>query len=189
MVRFLLAVVLVTYWVHSPAIKLDPKCHELYAQFNQPNLPYEVAGQLAGSMHEAQCWPVLMGIDVGAPTSILPAITNCATLRPHIMEFGAKYDNDPGWHWIKLYEAEAIAVINDKELITAMAMHRRIALHRGQDPNLKYGVLLDETLPAGVTRVLECEAQVRTTSNGMQLLYLYLDRDADGEEFYGFMYL
>ena len=189
-IRVLGLAVLLAFGMNVKAAELNPICHTLYNQFTQGNLPYEVAGQLAGSMYEAQCWPILMGLEVAtAPPNVLPAITSCETLRPHIMEFGAKYDNDPGWHWVKLYVPEAINVINDKELLAAMAMHRRVALHRGQDPNLKYGALLDSMLPKGVTRVLECEAQVRTAGNGMHLLYLYLDRDSDGEEFYGYLYL
>ena len=100
-------------------------------------------------------------------------------------DYGRTLDEKPSWHWIKLYTAAPVSIINDAEKLQnlknaraiqtlAAATNRHAGIFEGRG---KYDAILDG-LVAGSTRVLECEAQVRTVGNGAIELYMYLDRDA-----------
>lgn len=154
-------------------------CQEIYSDFqtrsasiavwdgNVPTLAAIAMGRLAWNMERHGCWPALQGAGMAA----LPAITNCSSLEPHVFEFGRAYDQDPGWHWLKVYEPRPVP---DKP-------------SRSETMALMSAMMSAPVSPNG-SRVLACIGKVQTAGNGLKSLYFYLDRDADGEEFYGYTY-
>ena len=186
---------MVLFSISAKAFELDPICHQLYGLFQMPDLTYEDVGKIADRMHQNNCWPAMQGLTPDM-SSAPPPITDCDSLRTAVWDYGRTLDEKPSWHWIKLYTAAPVSIINDAEKLQnlknaraiqtlAAATNRHAGIFEGRG---KYDAILDG-LVAGSTRVLECEAQVRTVGNGAIELYMYLDRDADGEELFGYVYL
>ena len=182
--------------VNVRGVELNPTCHRLYEMFQMSDLTYEDVGKIADHMHKNNCWPAMQGIVPDTALNAPPPITDCTSLRAAVWDLGSARDNDSQWHWIKLYPATPVSIINDPERLKnlqnargirtlAAATNRHAGIFEGRG---KYDALLDDLI-AGSTRVLECEAQVRTVGHGAVQLYMYLDRDADGEELYGYVYI
>ena len=179
---------MVLFSISAKASELNPVCHQLYEMFQMPDLTYEDVGKIADHMHKNNCWPALQET-ASDNASAPPLITDCASLRAAVWDLGATGDKDSSWHWIKLYDAKPISIVNNGEAIGGILRQRSIARKNPGFPRSKYDALLDTVLVEGSTRVLECEAQVNTIGHGAIWLYLYLDRDSDGEELYGYVYL
>ena len=66
---------------------IPAKCHQLYELFRATET-YEDAGMVAEKMDNEGCWPAVQA-GPAAPepeASQLPAITDCETLAPHIVQ-------------------------------------------------------------------------------------------------------
>ena len=189
----LLGCLLSTAW----AADLDPECHRLYEFFNQPNLTYEDVGKIADKMHEAQCWPILMGLaDDSSGNELPPLINDCNSLAPHVVQMTKDQAGENNPAIIKLYGVQAL----DAQFCSGKFLknERGELLLSRVWPDMGFyktcGLLMDAptffTGPAKVgdpTKVLNCIGTARYEYGYAQdeERYFYLERFPDGEEFLG----
>ena len=199
---------LLAFCIRAWAIELDPACHRLYEMFNLPNLTYEDVGKIADKMHENECWPVLQGVDLGSTDgdTPIPAITDCSSLVPHIVQMTKNQATQANPAILKLYGIRELDVEFCKKTglvfempsadgkTTLVTDARTRNMMTDEFANACYGVIRAKT--TGVLtdptsgkphKVLNCVGTAKYASgySGDQPRYFYLERFSDGEEFFG----
>lgn len=199
--RFTIGVVLLALTVRAGAVELNPVCHTLYQQFNLPNLTYENVGKIADMMHDNECWPVLQGVPIQAASAEpeLPAITDCASLAPHIVQMTRDQATETKPSIVKLYGIRGL----DLEFCKKTGLLFEMPSADGKtvltlDARV-HNMMSDEFIGAcgiaagaaesheGPKKVLNCVGTAKYTFgySGDQERYFYLERFADGDEFLG----
>lgn len=159
--------------IGSHAYDLDPDCYKLYDQFLAAD--YINAGRIAVRMHDTQCWPALQGgLDYSGGEDLVTA-TDCASLSPHIVKMINDQAHVNGYSVLQIADAKEMTK-DTRGKVTMSLILQRI------DP-LIHNPFAPKPL-SGTTRVLDCSAEARFT-NGSYLIQMYLDRDSDGQEFFG----
>lgn len=178
---------------------LNPTCYKLYEMFNLPNLSYEDVGKIADKMHENTCWPVLQGVEIGeAPAEqSLPAITDCSSLAPHIVQMTQNQATESNPAIIKLYGVKTL----DQETCGAYFFKHPdgwLGFLAGTTPAKRFFKACGRAMgasteglfpsqPGDPVAVLDCMGTARYTFGYAQdePRYFYLERFPDGEEFFG----
>ena len=85
------------------------KCHQYYELFRATET-YEDAGMVAEKMDNEGCWPAVQaGPAVPEPeTSQLPAITDCETLAPHIVQMTEEQASTGNPVILRLYDVKPL---------------------------------------------------------------------------------
>ena len=157
---------------------IPAKCHQLYELFRATET-YEDAGMVAEKMDNERCWPAVQaGPAVREPeTSQLPAITNCETLAPHIVQMTEDQASTGNPVILRLYDAKPFTQATLVQVMTK-GLQQGYRMQEIQDWFSKP--------VTGTTRVLDCTASARFQSS-QDLIHFYLDRDPDGQEFHGYV--
>ena len=190
---------LLTFTIHpASAVELAPVCHQFYDQF-KTSVTYEEAGQLADMMLSNSCWPALQGLLDDQPESTtLPALADCQTLGVHIVDWVKRdlAESDPGWVILKLYEEQPLTLDFCYELGVGtyqVPEGFKDSCHALGD--IWYGsTLIGDERHGGVlipqtpsNKVINCIARARLQSGNRAINY-WLERDPDGQEWYGYVY-
>ena len=144
----------------AKAADVSRECHDKYGEFQRAETRRE-ALEAALAMYEGQCWPALQA----AETLVAAPITDCHSLGPHIIQMTADQETTDNPRIIKFV------------LVEPMTDKVRADMNRRR----RY----PSTPPTGATRPLDCIAEARFNRLGTKLVQFYLERDPDGEEFYG----
>ena len=166
----------------ATAATINEECHALYSQFLQ-STTFHQAGESAAKMHDLGCWPALQNTQQSESASTTG--WDCDSLGAFVKENG-----DPEWQ--KMYTPESVVLYNDDRSLHEVLQSKTSAEERSpvyhHFSNRNKVVSKTEVPPAGGVRAVECTAQVRT-GHGNKTVYYYLDRDSDGDEFWGWIYL
>ena len=180
MKRLLLGVLLLAASTPVLSVTLDPDCYRYYELFNAEGLTYEEVGKVADKMHEKNCWPTLQGLLDAEPVTVLPPITDCNSLIPHIVQMTVDQATEDNPAMMKL---SLLDRLNGYEACVQYGMDYAVNNGTLTDP---YGLaqFLGQAC-AGDDKVIRCVGTGRFPT-GKELLHFYLERDPDGDEFIGY---
>ena len=156
------------------AQSIPDDCHRLY-QFFGLVTTYEDAGKAAVKMNEMGCWPALQaGPATSEPEAAhLPGITDCEALAPHIVHMTVDQAQTGKPTILRLYDSKPLTTKARNDVAVALLMQGYDVRNLFNNP------------VSGTTRVLDCVASARFESSN-DLVQYYLDRDPDGQEFFGY---
>ena len=165
----------------ASAATLDNRCYAFYEAYQQHDAYTDAQRlELADAMDDFGCWPELQNTQ----QSTSATGWDCDSLGAFVKENG-----DASWQ--KMYTPESVVLYNDeRSLLDALksktsAEERSPVYHHFSNRDK---VVSKTEVPPGGVRAVECIAQVRT-GHGNQKVYYYLDRDSEGDEFWGWLYL
>ena len=170
----------------ASAATIDKQCQPLYERFRAPEVSWEDTGKIAWQMMELGCWPELQG----AQQTEYVSPTDCNSIGSLIMESATDPD------WLKIYEPKSVVYWNlgkqerDKWRLESFVnfLDKDIESIDFEHIFRMNQIVSNAAAPSDVVRTLECLARV-LTSQGYQSVYYYLDRDSEGDEFWGWLYL
>ena len=181
--------------ISAMAFELDPICHQYYDLFKMSDLTYEDVGKIADKMHEKNCWPALQGLT--NQETQMPVALDCNTLADDIAQ-----------------QSPDIVRIYSIEPLSAKFCAQSLRMFKDSDGELGYFPTSTEPMDIGLysacgplmgastarlenltrqasrqpsargrpDRVLNCTG---TSYGDDALIYFYLDRFPDGEEYWG----
>ena len=200
------ALILAALAFGSEAFELPAVCHELYKEFRMPNQTYQDAGRIADDMDANNCWPALQGlIDETPEQSTVPtAGWDCPSLAADIADQADEvvriYNTRPldvGFcesrlltkeMWDQIAIGVGIMQMQGKPMDTTDRTNAEFQLACGLLSGIDNDLL--ETMYGSLAekprRVLDCVGTIYPDNVPM---HFYLDRFANGEEFWVYEHL